>query len=67
MGGETHILLVAGSGSCREIGVVKVENDHWTACLHGASDFLCFAPTSVCICVLLAEQGDGFRDSFLTA
>lgn len=45
--------------------MVDVEDSHWTACLHSASDLLGFAITSACISVLLAEQGDGFRDSFL--
>lgn len=39
----------------------------WAACLFSDSDFLDFAIASVCISVLLAEEGDGFRDSFLTA
>lgn len=41
-----------------------MEDDYWTACLHGASDFVGFTTTSACICVLLAGQGDVFRRLF---
>lgn len=41
-----------------------MEDDYWAACLHGASGFLGFATTPVCIYVLLAGQGDAFKRLF---